>query len=156
MARHGRHITLEDLPPAYREQAERQLRTAAVGAEPRGQDPRPVPLAPTEPPAPPSGAGGRHREPNKTEARFNAEMLGGRGMYEALTFHVDGGAYTPDFLAMDPATGAPTCYEVKGSHRFPSENRARFAFLTCRARFPFVSFRWFRRTRDGWTEEHLS
>ena len=151
MGRSRRHVTLDDLPPAYREQALAQLRAIQAGAEPRRQDSatEPEPEAATPP-----RSGGRHREPNKTEARFNAEVLGGRGMYEALTFHVDGGAYTPDWLALDPATGAPTCYEVKGAHPFPSENRARFAFLTCRARFPFVAFRWFRRTRDGWTEEH--
>jgi len=183
MARSSRHVTLDDLPPAYREQAERQLRALGGGApspicsnkafaptcpewgpadfasdQPpllRPKSPMPRPRDDAAPAAPPR-AGGRHRAPNKTEARFNREVLGGRGMYEALTFHVDGGAYTPDFLALDE-DGRPTCYEVKGSHPFPSENRARFAFLTCRARFPFVAFRWFRLAKGGrWTEEHLS
>lgn len=186
MARHGRHITLDDLPPAYREQAERQLRAAAAGCEPRHEPARPTApicsnkaFAPTCPewghadfasdlppllrhrddaaPAAPKKvrAAMRRREPNKTEARFNREILGGAGLYEALTFHVEGGAYTPDWLLIDPETGAPTCFEVKGAFEYPSENRTRFAFLTCRARFPFVRFRWFRLAKHGtWREEH--
>ena len=58
-------------------------------------------------------------------------------------------------LLIDPNTGAPTCFEVKGAFEYPSENRTRFAFLTCRARFPFVRFRWFRLAKHGtWREEH--
>lgn len=168
MARHGRHITLDDLPPAYREQAERQLRAAVAGSEPRHEPARPAApdearTAPLQGGVPPCveaapkkvRAAMRRREPNKTEARFNREILGGAGLYEALTFHVEGGAYTPDWLLIDPNTGAPTCFEVKGAFEYPSENRTRFAFLTCRARFPFVRFRWFRLAKHGtWREEH--
>jgi len=181
MARSSRHVTLDDLPPAYRAQALAQLRATPAGAEPAPicsskvdapkitewspadfasdlqrvlRKPDAMPAAPAVQAKKVRGA----RKPNKTETRFNLTVLGGKGLFEALSFRVEGGRYTPDFLVVpkDPSE-RPTCYEVKGAHAYPSENRARFAFLTCRARFPFIRFRWFRLAKGGrWTEEHLS
>ena len=194
MARHGRHITLEDLPPAYREQAERQLRAAVAGSEPRHEPARPAapicsnkafaptcpecgpadfasdlppllrhrddaaPAALAAPAAPTPGvsqrsAKGRSKQPNPTERKFQLEMLGGKGRFEAVTFRTAGGAYTPDWVVADE--GGMTCYEVKGSYGYASENRAKFAFLATREAFPCVRFRWFRSTKGGvWKEEY--
>lgn len=99
------------------------------------------------------------RGPNKTEARFNREVLFGAGQYEAITFRLPGGSrYTPDWT-LDEPDGRIGCYEVKGFYRFPSEGRALTAFRECRAfcaqHFPVFRFRWFRRSRNGWEECHL-
>ena len=92
------------------------------------------------------------KEPNKTEARFNREVLGGAGMYEAITFHLAGGSrYTPDFITHDGVQ--ITAWEVKGSYRFHSQGRAWTAFRECRARFPFIKFRWVTLEKYGWQEK---
>lgn len=156
MARHGRHITLDDLPPAYREQAERQLRAAVAGSEPRHEPARPA--APVTPPIATPGvsqrsAKGRSKQPNPTERKFQLEMLGGKGRFEAVTFRTAGGAYTPDWVVADES--GMTCYEVKGNYGYASENRAKFAFLATREAFPCVRFRWFRSMKGGvWKEEY--
>jgi len=116
-----------------------------------------------EAPAAPEAKPQARREPhgpNKTEERFNREVLGGRGRFEAITFKMAGQSkYTPDFVLTEP-DGHIGCYEVKGSYRLPSEGRALTAFRECRAwaeeRFPGAfRFRWFRRSKDGWQELHM-
>jgi hypothetical protein len=93
------------------------------------------------------------KEPNKTEARFNREVLGGAGMYEAMTFRLAGGSrYTPDFITFDGQK--ITAWEVKGSYRFHSQGRAWTAFRECRARFPFIKFRWMTLKKHGWQERN--
>ena len=94
--------------------------------------------------------------PNATEARFNRDMLGGRGHYEAVTFRLLGGSrYTPDWTCFT-SDGRVVFYEVKGGYRLPSEGRALVAFLECRAQFPWAEFRWFAwdAKRKAWTEKH--
>lgn len=119
--------------------------------------PQQNPFATPEPePTPPRK---ERRGPNKTEERFNREVLAGKGKFEAITFKMSGGSrYSPDFVMVEP-DGRIGCYEVKGSYRFPSEGRALTAFRECRAwaeeRFPGAfRFRWFRRSKDGWQELH--
>lgn len=93
------------------------------------------------------------RRPNKTEERFNMDMLAGRGMYEALTFRLPGGSrYTPDWIYV--ANGQLFAVEVKGPHRFPSEGRALTAFREARAAFPWCAFVWFQWTGREWREQH--
>lgn len=90
--------------------------------------------------------------PNDTEAAFNRDILGGRGIFEAMSFKIAGGhRYTPDFIVQTPS--GIEAYEVKGSYRFPSEGRARLAFDDARERFPSVRFYWYRKTKTGWTNE---
>ena len=93
------------------------------------------------------------KRPNKTEARFNLEMLGGRGVYEGRPFLLPGGSrYTPDWIY--EVNGQQFAVEVKGPHRFPSEGRARTAFLEARAAWRSVVFVWFRWTGTEWREQH--
>ena len=99
------------------------------------------------------GKAAQHRRPNKTEERFNRDMLAGKGMYEALTFRLPGGSrYTPDWIY--EANGQLFAVEVKGAHRFPSEGRALTAFLEARAAFPWCAFVWFKWTGREWREQH--
>lgn len=99
------------------------------------------------------GKSAQPRRPNKTEERFNRDMLGGRGVYEGLTFRLPGGSrYTPDWIY--EVNGQLFAVEVKGAHRFPSEGRARTAFLEARAAWRSVVFVWFRWTGREWREQH--
>ena len=100
-----------------------------------------------------SGESSQPRRPNKTEERFNRDMLRGRGVYEGLTFRLPGGSrYTPDWIY--EVNGQLFAVEVKGPHRFPSEGRARTAFLEARAAWRSVVFTWFRWTGTEWREQH--
>jgi len=116
-------------------------------------------LEATQAPCAPKPRRAGTRAPNKTEQRFNREVLAGKGKFEAITFKMTGGSrYSPDFVLTEP-DGRIGCYEVKGSYRLPSEGRALTAFRECRAwaeeRFPGAfRFRWFRRSKDGWQELH--
>lgn len=90
--------------------------------------------------------------PNKTEQDFRDRFLDSTAIYEGITFRLPGGSrYTPDWVTFDD--GIVTVYEVKGSYRFPSQGRALTAWREARAAFPFVSFRWFCKKKDGEWEE---
>lgn len=57
---------------------------------------------------------------SKTEQKYNREVLGGNGRFEAVTLHLPGGGrYTPDFMTIDD--GVVTFHEVKGSYRLGSQ-----------------------------------
>ena len=98
--------------------------------------------------------------PNKTEQRFNREMLGGLGMYEAITLRLPGGSkYTGDWVTsvFDPQTQQyeTTVYEVKCPYRHASHGRALTAFREARAAFPFLTFKWFEKQKGGgWLERY--
>ena len=146
-------IKLSDLPERF----QRQIRDREVG---RVADLPAACLTHKELAAKPKPAKRKstQRTPNQTEQRFNDEYLFGRGIYEGVTFHLAGGSrYTPDYVYWENAHGVDTlyAYEVKGSHKFPSENRALTAFLECRARFTKVCFSWYRLNENGeFEEEH--
>jgi hypothetical protein len=94
--------------------------------------------------------------PNKTEERFNRDMLGGRGVYEGLTFRLPGGSrYTPDWIYVDGA-GVVHAFEVKGAYRFHSQGRALTAFREARAAFPWVSFHWAVWDGGKWEEKYAN
>lgn len=100
------------------------------------------------------GKSAQPRRPNKTEERFNREMLGGRGVYEGLTFRLPGGSrYTPDWIYVDGA-GVVHAFEVKGAYRFHSQGRALTAFREARAAFPWVSFHWVVWDGGKWEEKY--
>lgn len=105
--------------------------------------------APAEkPPRRPAG-------PNKTEARYAAELLCGLdARYEAITFRMaNGHRYTPDWVVFE--NGRPTqCHEVKGSYRFGSHQRARLAFDQAAAEFPGLNWFWATLTKNGWEQTH--
>ena len=132
-------IKLEQLSPSYQAQVRAQLDRDTREAPPPEQ-PHPV--------RPKKGA------PNKTEQRFNVDLLGGGGMYEAVTFRLPGGSrYTPDWVTFDDA-GRMTVYEVKGGYRFHSQGRALTAFREARAAFPRVRFRWVVWADGKWAEKY--
>ncbi len=130
----SRRIKLADLPPAY--QAQVRLSLAA----------KTPPLADTLPAAPARSP----RGPNKTEAAYCRDMLGGRdARYEAVSFRLPGGLrYTPDWVVVEDGRIAE-CHEVKGAYRFHSEGRARLAFETARETWPGIRWVWARKERGG-------
>ena len=159
-------IKIETLPPSLRAQVEsklraedtRRLESSPVNAhriahdahdasgctqtrpETSGRDTRAV--------AP------RKRQPNKTEARYAAEMLRGLdARYEAVTFRLSNGhRYTPDWVVFDSAGRLLSCHEVKGSYRFHSHGRARLAFDQAAVEFSGITWFWATRTGQGWEQ----
>jgi hypothetical protein len=90
--------------------------------------------------------------PNATEESFNRDILGGRGLFEAMSFKIAGGhRYTPDFIVQ--TRSGIEAYEIKGSYRFPSEGRARLAFDDAKERYPSIKFYWYRKNKSGWRDE---
>lgn len=88
--------------------------------------------------------------PNKTEERFNREMLLGRGKYEALTLHLPGGVkYTPDFVFENE--GKVYLAEVKGNYRLPTHGRSVMAFKIACSEFPMFGFVFAELCGDGRT-----
>lgn len=109
--------------------------SATTADRPRGKF---VPHAPKSVARPPMRD---HRGvPNKTEARYNRDVLGGLGRYEAVTLRMPGGNYTPDWMTVDD--GRITFHEVKGAFRFGSQSRAILGFKSAAAAFPFWNFVW--------------
>ena len=159
----SRHVSLADLPPAYRAQAERQLSLSlardlpektVAGSESAssGRETRRDASSSRSGRAP-----SRPRGPNKTEEGFLRTHLlplyrdGQQIVYEGLTLHLPGGSrYTPDFVVFDTCEGfSVILYEVKGSYRLNSEGRAYTAFREARAAFPAFRFEWWKRKPGG-------
>ena len=94
-------------------------------------------------------------QPNNTEAEYNSRCLGGRGMFQGVTFRLNGGSrYTPDWIYW--SNGVMFAVEVKGAYRFGSEGRALVAFLEARAKFKNVVFLWVQKQENGeWIEKHV-
>ena len=152
-------IRLDQLPPHLRAQVERKLREEDT----RRNAPRIAQDAPELGTGKETGvraAGGtaakkRRREPNKTEARYAAEILAGLdARYEAITFRLASGhRYTPDWIVFE--NGRPTqCHEVKGAYRFHSHQRARLAFDQAAVEFPGLDWFWATLTKNGWEQRH--
>lgn len=137
----------EDLPPEWKAQVD--ALTARQQAKPAG-----APYAQGELPGI-VRRNGRGREPNKTEARYRAEVLGRRGdlaavHYEGLTLRMaNGHRYTPDWIVVTTG-GRIECHEVKGGRALGSHQRARLAFDQARVEFPWAMWVWAVRTKAGW------
>lgn len=85
----------------------------------------------------------------KTEERYNREVLGGLGRFEAVSLRLPGGGrYTPDFMTIDD--GQVTFHEVKGSYRLGSQGRAYTAFHDAAAYYPMWRFVWAHWTGKAW------
>lgn len=111
-----------------------------------------VPYAPVESVAVPLRAVSGKQ--TKTEQKYNAEVLGGRGRFEAVTLHLPGGGrYTPDFMTVDD--GVVTFHEVKGSYRLGSQGRAYTAFHDAAAYYPMWRFVWAHWTGRNWERKTL-
>ena len=106
-----------------------------------------VPYEPSESVAVPlRAAGGKMTQ---TEERYNRDVLGGKGRFEAVTLRLPGGGrYTPDFMTIDD--GIVTFHEVKGSYRLGSQGRAFTAFHDAAAYYPMWRFVWARWTGKAW------
>ena len=84
----------------------------------------------------------------KTEERYNRDILGGLGRFEAVCLYLPGGGrYTPDFMTLDG--GVVTFHEVKGSYRLGSQGRAYTAFHEAVAAFPMWRFVWATEKKGG-------
>ena len=91
----------------------------------------------------------------KTEQKYNREMLGGVGRFEAVTLHLPGGGrYTPDFMTIDD--GVVTFHEVKGSYRLGSQGRAYTAFHEAAAYYPMWRFVWAHWTGKAWERKTVA
>lgn len=85
----------------------------------------------------------------QTEERYNRDVLGGKGRFEAVTLRLPGGGrYTPDFMTIDD--GRVTFHEVKGSYRLGSQGRAFTAFHEAAAYYPMWRFVWAKWTGKAW------
>jgi len=94
----------------------------------------------------------RPKGPNKTEQRFADECLRGRdARFEGLTLRMaNGHRYTPDWVVVAyRGNGNITCYEVKGSYRLHSHQRARLAFDQARCEWPCFRWLWAELQPDG-------
>jgi len=157
-------IKIDTLPPALRAQVEAKLRaedtrrlaSSPVNAHRIAQDAQDASgCTQTRPET--SGrdtraVAQRKRQPNKTEARYAAEMLRGLdARYEAVTFRLSNGhRYTPDWVVFDSDGRLLSCHEVKGSYRFHSHGRARLAFDQAALEFSGITWVWATLTSHGW------
>ena len=168
----GVHWSYDSLPPAVKAQVDRQLfatKTIPVVSRPPEPDSPPVVGSVRREKAAKSGTGkgggkGGKRPSsglsspvrmksrpssgmNSTEDRFNRDVLGGLGKYEAMTFNLPGGKYTPDFAFF---TGGSVVFcEVKGSYRLPSHGRSVFAFRSACAEYAGFLFCFAELMKDG-------
>ena len=150
----GKPLRLDDLP----ERLQQQIRE---GATPRlAADPVPRgPLIPRPEKTPPVASQPQKtaKGPNKTEARYEREILAPQGIeagYEAITFKLrNGHRYTPDWVYADQTTGRLTCVEVKGAYRFGSHQRARLACDQARLEWPGITWIWATWTGKEWRVE---
>jgi len=136
----------EDLPAHLRAQVDTVMGKAPAdtAAGPAGEEK-------------PAAAGRRRgREPNKTEAAYRTEVLGQRAdvaavRYEGMTFRMENGhRYTPDWVVVTDASRIE-CHEVKGRRALHSQQRARLAFDQARVEFPWFTWIWAVRGKNGWT-----
>lgn len=89
---------------------------------------------------------------NKNEATYQrilmAEFPGCNVMYEPLSFKLDGGGYSPDFVVFDGPC-IVLVVEVKGAHRFASAGRSHYAFKDAIAKYPSIRFRFAQSEESG-------
>ena len=151
--------TPEMLDAYKRNLASKQGRRAAPTPEAAPNAPKMAPCARATPPRPmtpydPSeskavplrAATGKMTQ---TEARYNRDVLFGKGRFEAVTLKLPGGGrYTPDFMTIDD--GQVTFHEVKGSYRLGSQGRAFTAFHDAAAYYPIWRFVWAHWTGKAW------
>lgn len=156
------HWTPEMLEEYRRSLARRQGRTKPKDAANPGRTPVRARTAPGAPaaatrPLVPYDSGESVAVPLKpatgkmtqTEARYNRDVLGGKGRFEAVTLRLPGGGrYTPDFMTIDD--GVVTFHEVKGSYRLGSQGRAFTAFHDAAAYYPMWRFVWAHWTGREW------
>lgn len=137
---HSVKFKISDLPPHMQQQAMRQIMTAR---DPRGKYALPPPSRKQPPirvPKPPT--------PNRTESRWLADHPG--GLYEALTFRVPSGKYTPDFIHFRP-DGRIVAVEVKGGYALRSQAAASAKFKEAVAAYPTVTWVWAKWDGTAWS-----
>lgn len=149
----------EDLQRQIRAQSAGRTTATAQNATQQGQnraragDPALSRVSvPPDTPKPPRGRKG----PNKTEARYEREVLAPQGIiarYEGTTFKLmNGHRYTPDWVFCD-SSGRAVCVEVKGPYRFHSHQRARVMFDQAKIEWPAFVWIWVIWTGKEWRTE---
>lgn len=76
-------------------------------------------------------------------------------MYEPVTFHIPGGAYTPDFMYILP-TGQTVFVEVKGSTKQKNYRDARAKLRASAYIYRMFTFCEVRPERGSWTVEVIA
>ena len=137
------NFKLSDLPYSLRIQAERQL-----AESPKADKSAPPPPPPAKRGAQPPIRLPKRHQPNATETRFNNERLNGKGLFEAITFNVPSGKYTPDWVYYGPSS--VVCVEVKGSYKFGSQSGASAKFKEAVAMNPGITFIWAKWENGEW------
>ena len=147
----GVRFKLSDCYPELRRRLEASL--AGLSSQPLSGHGRGAENAPSAVLPPARGIQKQSKGPNKTEMRFQREILCGKGKYEAVTLKLAGGSrYTPDWMLFE--NGVISLFEVKGAHRFPSEGRALTAFREAREEFPCFRFHWVVWSGREWIFKH--
>lgn len=147
----GFHFSLDQLPERYRAQVVRDTLGLGGGQAPSGGQAEGGGVRKPGNPGKPGkrAKSGRCRAPvclpraaagpNRTEARFNRDVLLGRGKYEAITLRLPSGVkYTPDFVF--EYGGKVYLAEVKGGYRLPTHGRSVMAFKVACSEFPMFRF----------------
>ena len=97
----------------------------------------------------------RGKVPNKTEAAamyaLALEFPTADIRYEPMTLRMSNGhKYTPD-IGLRVDYGGYILVEVKNAaFKHASYGRARLAFDQCRKEYPYFSWKWMEKTKDGW------
>jgi len=98
----------------------------------------------------------KKREPNKTEEDYSWELfsefgncLGGTWSvkYEAITFKLSGGNYTPDWTVWRNAE-LVLVVECKGPYRLGSASASHRAFKEAASAWPLIAFRYAKQNKD--------
>ncbi len=133
----GARMKYDELPDSVRRQVDRQL---AGERQVKPEDIKPQIIA----------VKSQMRKMTKTERDFQAKLNAEYGRenvhFEALSFRLKNGhRYTPDFYVGTQRL----CFEVKGSYRLQSYQRARLAFDQARVEFTDFVFIWMEQNKSG-------
>lgn len=106
----------------------------------------------------------KKREPNKTEAEYRWKLYGEFGhpggpweiKYEAISFKLPGGLYSPDWSVWR-GNELILVVETKGAYRLHSAGASHRAFKEAAAAWPAIRFRYARKNKDGtWQTTELN
>ena len=148
----GVRFKLSDCSPELRRRLEASM--AGSNAKPLSGHGQGAESAPSVVLPPVRGIQKKAKGPNKTEERFNREILGGKGEFEGIGKLPlpGGGGYTPDFITYE--NGVYCAYEVKGPYRFPSEGSALRGWRAAKAKWIGMKFFWFKWDGKMWVQKH--
>lgn len=137
-------VSLEDLPPAYRRQAEAQL---AFPPQKTFPDTYPTEQGSV---SVPKVSPRQWKLPNQTEGAFRRLHIPHDAIhvrYSLISVNVAGHRYTPDWTWYEG--GRLHAAEVKGTYRHASHGRSRLAYDQARIDYPEIAWVWAEMQEDG-------